>query len=329
MSAIPVPQIQDPILLNDWHVVARHSEIKPGEARAARLLGLDLVIWSNGESVQVWQDLCIHRGAKLSPGRVKDGCLVCPYHGWSYNADGACVRIPAHPSQKPPGRAQAFTYPVRVRYDLVWVCLGTPQNDLPPLPEWEDAAYRKVSAGPYAIRAKGPRIIENFLDVGHFSFVHAGSLGDPAHPEIDDYEAEITPGGVIARDIPVWQPNPDGTGAPGKVLYTYRTHRPLTASFVKAQGIERFVMIDIVTPVDENESLAWGIMALNYPTDVTDEDLRKFQDLVTGEDIPVVESQRPELLPLDLQEELHLKSDRTAIAYRQWLKQLGLQYGTS
>ena len=58
-----------------------------------------------------------------------------------------------------------------------------------------------------------------------------------------------------------------------------------------------------------------------------DEELSKFQDLVTGQDIPIVESQRPELLPLDLQAELHVRSDRRAIAYRRWLKQRGLRYG--
>jgi phenylpropionate dioxygenase-like ring-hydroxylating dioxygenase large terminal subunit len=70
-------------------------------------------------------------------------------------------------------------------------------------------------------------------------------------------------------------------------------------------------------------------MALNYADDARPEELRGFQDVVSAQDIPVVESQRPELLPLDLQAELHLRSDRTAIAYRQWLKLLGLRYGTS
>lgn len=48
---------------------------------------------------------------------------------------------------------------------------------------------------------------------------------------------------------------------------------------------------------------------------------------VAEEDRVIVESQRPELLPLDLQKELHLRSDRVAIAYRQWLHQLGLSFG--
>jgi phenylpropionate dioxygenase-like ring-hydroxylating dioxygenase large terminal subunit len=45
--------------------------------------------------------------------------------------------------------------------------------------------------------------------------------------------------------------------------------------------------------------------------------------MISSQDVPIVESQRPELLPLDLQSELHLRSDRTAIAYRKWLRQVG------
>ncbi|MGH7763637.1 MAG: aromatic ring-hydroxylating dioxygenase subunit alpha, partial [Candidatus Dormibacteraceae bacterium] len=52
-----------------------------------------------------------------------------------------------------------------------------------------------------------------------------------------------------------------------------------------------------------------------------------FQDRIFAQDLPILESQRPELLPLDLQAELHLRSDRTAIAYRRWLKQLGVRTG--
>jgi len=321
--------IDDPLLINDWHVVARSSQLKLGEVRSARLLDCDVVLWRSSEGLHAWQDLCLHRGAKLSGGHTENDCLVCPYHGWQYNSSGQCVRIPAHPSQPPPARARTKTFHIREKYDFVWVCLGTPQNDIPVFPEWDDASFRKVFAGPYVFKAHGPRVIENFLDVGHFPFVHAGFLGDPAHTEIGDYEVETTATGIIARDIAVWQPDPDGTGKAAQVKYTYEVLRPLSAYFVKAHGKQRFSMIDIVTPVAERESLAWGIMALNYASDVSEESLQKFQDVVSGQDIPIVESQRPELLPLDLQAELHLRSDRTAIAYRQWLKKLGLKYGTA
>jgi len=321
--------IDDPVLLNDWHVVARESDLAQGSVTASRLLGVDLVVWRGDGGVQVWDDLCVHRGAKLSGGRVRDGCITCPYHGWTYDAAGECVRIPAHPGQKPPPRAHTNVHPVKVAYGLVWTCLGTPEGDPPPYPEWQDSAYRNIPCGPYPFRALGPRVIENFLDVGHFPFVHAGYLGDPGHTEIDDYEAVITPTGVLAKDIPIWQPDPDGTGKAAKVLYTYEALKPLTARFTKAQGAQRFTMIDIITPVDAEHSVAWAIMSMNYAFDVPAEKIVRFQDEVTAQDLPIVESQRPELLPLDLQAELHLRSDRTAIAYRKWLRQLGLKFGTS
>jgi phenylpropionate dioxygenase-like ring-hydroxylating dioxygenase large terminal subunit len=321
--------MNDPFLLNDWHVVAQSSGWQQGEVRSARLLGQDLVLWRSAAGFCAWQDLCLHRGARLSGGRVEQDCLVCPYHGWNYNSAGQCVRIPAHPSMVPPARALAITYKVQEKYGLVWVCLGEPDSDVPCFEEWEDNSFRKVLTGPYLFHAQGPRIIENFLDVGHFPFVHAGFLGDPRHTEVGDYEVETTASGILARDIGVWQPDPDGTGQSAEVKYTFRVLRPLTAYFQKSHHDQKFSIFSVVTPVDEHESLAWLTLALNYATETSDQQLRDFQDIVSRQDIPIVESQRPELLPLDLQAELHLRSDRTAIAYRKWLAKIGLKYGTA
>jgi phenylpropionate dioxygenase-like ring-hydroxylating dioxygenase large terminal subunit len=321
--------IDDPVLLHDWHVVARSSELPTETVRSARLLGRDVVLWRSHQGLCAWQDLCMHRGAKLSGGRIQDECLVCPYHGWRYDASGQCVNIPAHPGQPPPAKARAASYAVTEKYGLVWICLGSAKGKVPFFPEGDDDSFRKTHAGPYLFRARGPRVIENFLDVGHFPFVHAGFLGDPNHTEISDYEVETNPRGIVARDIAVWQPDPDGTGKPAKVKYTFQVERPLTAYFVKTHQDQKFSIFNCVTPVDERESLSWLIMALNYSPETSEEQLRAFQDVVSGQDIPIVESQRPELLPLDLQAELHLRSDRTAIAYRQWLAKIGLKYGTA
>ena len=232
--------INDPVLVNDWHVVARASDIERGKVTAARLLGQDLVLWrSQGgdEGVCAWRDLCVHRGAKLSGGRIQNDCLVCPYHGWNYDASGRCIQIPAHPSQAPPSRAQDTAYQVAEKYGWVWVCLGSPAQELPDFPEWEDVSFRKVSAGPYRFKARGPRVVENFLDVGHFPFVHAGFLGDPEHTEVGDYEVETTAEGIVARDIGVWQPDPDGTGQSAEVKYTYRVSAAADCLFSEiAQG---------------------------------------------------------------------------------------------
>ncbi len=192
----------------------------------------------------------------------------------------------------------------------------------------DDEAFRKVHCGPYQMNASGPRAIENFLDVTHFPFVHNGLLGDPAFPDVNDYEAIITPEGVVASDITVWQPDPDGTGKGARVSYTYKVLRPLTAYFIKSSQGPRFAMYFTVTPVAEHISTVWMYVAMDY-SDLSEQQIRDFQDVIIKQDIPIVESQRPELLPLDLQAELHLRSDRTAIAYRRWLKELRLSFGTA
>ncbi len=316
--------IDDPVLIEDWHPVARVEDLAGGGPIAARLLGEDIVLWRSGEQFFAWRDLCVHRGTRLSLGRVVDGVrLECPYHGWTYATDGRCVLMPAHPEQAPPAKACVVTYRAAAAHGVVWVTLGGGAEKIPTFGLLEDPTHRVLLAGPYRVKASGPRIVENFLDVGHFPFVHEGILGDRARPEIEDYTATIEAGGVIAEGVKVFQPDPYGTGEGSVVTYTYRVHRPLTASFVK-HGEHSFGMLLSVTPHDAVDSTAWMWMAMNYePTSP----MVEFQDRIFAQDWPILESQRPELLPLDLQAELHLRSDRTAIAYRRWLRELGVRTG--
>jgi phenylpropionate dioxygenase-like ring-hydroxylating dioxygenase large terminal subunit len=328
--------IADPVLINDWHPVAEPGQLEHKPILSVRLLGEDLVLWKTGEQFFAWQDLCIHRGSKLSFGKIvadKTGndCLQCPYHGWTYNTEGRCVHMPAHPEQTPPAKAQVKQYQVCEKFGLLWVCLAQSANDLPPFPEWGADGFAKAVCGPFPhIRANGPRLIENFLDAAHFPFVHEGVLGDPNRPEMEDFEARITPNGVESDPVYVYQPDPYG-GSAGKVSYTYHAYRPLTAHFTKHMPQATNGLLLTITPHDELDSTAWFIVATTARND--DAALRvEYTPRIAAifeEDRMIVESQRPELLPLDLQAELHLKSDRVAIAYRTWLKQLGLNFGAA
>ena len=321
--------IDDPILLHDWHAVLPVAELEArNKVAGARLLGEDIVIWRAGEQIRAWKDLCVHRGTRLSLGEVlADDTLQCPYHGWTYDADGNCVRIPAHPEQKPPRKARTFTYRTAIAYDMVWVCLGEPAHPIPVFEEWHDDKYRKILCGAYEFQAAGPRMVENFLDVAHFPFVHENILGTQERPEIPDYDVICDENGITASDIRVFQPNPDGSHIPNWVSYTYKVYRPLVAYFRK-EAAEKFAILLMVTPVEELKSLMWMWMVMTQD-DSSDDRLRAFQDEIAYQDLPIVQSQRPELLPLDLQSELHLRSDKTAIAYRRWLNELGLSFGTS
>ena len=329
--------LNDPLLMNEWFPVTWSSSLPDDKLHPSRILGQDLVLWRTNGAVHAWKDLCIHRGAKLSLGRImqsdKGVCLACPYHGWEYNPSGECVRIPAHPEQPPPSRARAETFAAREKYGLVWVCLGKPAaGEIPRYPEGDTPGFRLISVGPYEFYAQGPRILENVMDMAHLPIAHAGLLGDPARAEIGEYTVTTTAQGIVAHDIPVWQPDPEGTGNPATVHYSFWVEHPFTVMPYqhKTHPSKHYALLAAVTPVDAERSNLWFVLAMNYAHDVPETELRHFQNVLAAQDIlHIVNSQRPELLPLDLQSELHLRSDLLAIAYRRWLKQLGLQYGTS
>lgn len=324
--------IDDPVLVNDWHVVARSSDVPESQVAGARLLGEDLVLWRQNGAVMAWKDLCVHRGTRLSLGRVTGLGLECPYHGWTYDQSGRCVLIPSRPDQKPTARACAAVHAATEAHGLIWASLGRPDRAPPPYDEWDDPAFRHVLGGPYEIKAGAPRAIENFLDVSHLPFVHEGILGDRDRAELGDYAVETGDDGITARDIRTWTPDPDGSGEAKMAQWLYRVPRPLTAYIslsVPGGGSERYAMFFAVTPVDEHNSVGWMWNSMNYNHDLSDEDFGAYIDEIVLQDIPIVESQRPELLPLDLQAELHVRADKTAVAYRRWLQGLGLTFGTS
>src|SRR5204862_7842624 len=209
----------------------------------------------------------------------------------------------------PPAEAGATVCRATTKHGVVWARPGSGSAAIPGFELPDDPAHNVVMSGPYPVKASGPRVVENFLDVGHFPFVHEGILGDRKRPEIADYDAVVSADGVLATGVKVYQPDPYATGRGSVVTYTYRVHRPLTASFIK-HGEHSFGMLLSVTPHDPVDSSAWMWMAMNYePTsEVVD-----FQDRIFAQDRPIRESQRRELLPLDLQPEPRLRSDRAAI----------------
>ncbi|MCT7954469.1 aromatic ring-hydroxylating dioxygenase subunit alpha [Laspinema palackyanum] len=323
----------DPILTNDWHPVAAVRDLPEKTITPVRLLGEELLLWQSGDRIMAWQDICPHRGARLSQGKVCGDTLVCPYHGLAYNPEGQCVLIPAYSTPKPPPNMRVKAYACVERYGLVWVNLGEPETALssdkiPPFLEWEDANFRKFLCGPFRYQSSGLRAMENFIDVSHFPFVHDGFLGDANHTEVSNYEVTTDAEGISLNNLKVWQPDPDGTGVGGEVTYNYRIWRPLTASFAKAAQGGKLGLFFTITPLEEEMCLGWMWIAMNYGQDIPEEDLRQFQETVVQQDIPIVESQRPKRLPLDLAAEVHLACDQSAIAYRKWLKRLGVTYGT-
>jgi phenylpropionate dioxygenase-like ring-hydroxylating dioxygenase large terminal subunit len=329
MEAITMGNATDPILLNDWHVLAKVDEVPPEKALHKQLMEQDIVLWRGADgAIHAWSDRCPHRSVRLSNGQVVENTLVCPYHGMVYGSTGRCIKVPSAPNYVPPPQAQVQTYHVQERYGLVFVCLGEPATEIPNFPEWEDERYLKVISGPHPCQTGGYRAIENFLDVAHFPFLHQDILGDPALPEIEDYEVAIAPDGVHFNNVRVWQPDPMGTGQGSYVTYQYSALRPLTASLRKGNPAgECLTILYYVTPVSEEECIGWMGVAVNYMGPDQADAVVAFQDRIFAQDAANLESHNPKRLPLNPKAEFHTPCDRGSLAYRQWLRQLGVTYG--
>lgn len=332
---------QDSVLLNDWHVVGFSEDVMPGALVPVTLLERDLVAWrdANG-ALHVWEDLCIHRGARLSKGSIQNDRVICPYHGWNYDGAGQCVLIPAAPNEPPMKKAKALVHHAQERYGFIWVCIGVPARNVPAFPEWDDPSYKKVSCGPYKFRS-GYRAVENFIDPSHFPFVHAGVNGVLDSPDpIASYEVQESEDGLASTEVRVTQPYGDPREVPVIAFYAYKCLRPFVAYFKKrviiadparqSEGSEndRFCTFLTAQLVDEVTSIVRISCAMNFSPLPSDADVRRRQDLVYAQDSAIVDTQRPERIPVDLRQELHHRSDLMGQKYRSWLKTQGVTYGT-
>ena len=314
-----------------WHPVLAADELGSAPL-AARLLGEDVVLWRDASgALQAFADRCPHRGTKLSLGRVVEGGtrLACPYHGWQFDASGQCVVIPALPEFKPPSTHRACTFEAHEAFGLVWVRLLAGETRLPSFEAEHDPQLRKLLCGPYLVATSAPRIVENFLDMAHFGFVHEGWLGDRAHTALADYRVEPTSSGFVASGCKAWQPQSNRLSEQGSVVdYRYELTAPFSAVLTKLphqQGEHRDEIGLFVCPQDPERSVVWFRLAVTDRVS-SDAELRVFQNTIFTQDQPILESQNPKRLPLR-SGELHCAADRASAAYRRVLVERGISFG--
>ena len=322
-------------LFNCWHPVAYAREVSIDRPHASKLLDEHIVLWRTADgSPHAMQDLCIHRGTALSLGWIEDDCIVCPYHAWAYNADGACIKIPQKEGLSIPTKARTVKYRCLERYGLIWVALADPIYPLPEIPELEDGAWKIVETGPFEWQSDASRQVENFTDFGHFPWVHPGLLGDPDRPIVPDYTVDIRDHVLHYTVVRPEAPNSDDfpVFANDDVVKPERRSRyelllPYTIVLrLGWGGTKGMVYFFVGQPISENQCAGYCIIGRNYDLDQPDSVLQEFEDTIFGQDQRIVESQRPEQVPFDLADELHLKFDAVAINYRRAMQQQGLDY---
>lgn len=317
------------VLVNYWYPIARQCDVADKPV-AAKLLDQRLVIYRTSQGVTVANDLCLHRGAPLSMGRLEGDALMCAYHGFRYDGSGQCVCIPAHPGAAIPPKLRLKTYPVAERHGLIWTCLsGQPANVLPEVPEWDDAHYQQANAVPLDLEASAGRQLEGFMDVAHFAWVHHNTFGDRNNPFVPNYSVDRTPTGLhieYRSTVGNYMRQDGSESEPDKgVLRVFDCYLPFSARLtVHLPGDTRLVILDSASPVSARRTRLFSCLLRNYDLG---EPLQPFVDYnvkIFNEDRDIVQSQYPEDLPIDLQEEVHIRADKTSIAYRQELGRLGL-----
>ena len=324
------------VLAAFWHPVACCDDVTDKPVKVT-VLDIDVVLYRTVEGLTAAKDMCMHRGAAMSLGWMdaERRNIICPFHGLHYDHNGQCTRIPSVEDQsKPiPKSIKLIRYQCCERYGLIWVCLK--DQAARPMPEWplleDDKINWTVARVPVSTwNTSAPRHVENFNDVAHFAFVHKGSFGNTEHPEIPNYDMWKSDVGISLR-MPYKEGVREKLGdaemaGERDVVYTKNLVYPFAMELVMeygGDGKDDFTLVayDIASPISAKKTAVFQFM-VSSRADARAEDLVIWESFVNNEDIPIVESQKPEELPLDISSEVHIPADKFSIQYRKDLVKL-------
>lgn len=154
-----------------WQAVALSQDVR---RKPKRLMfeGIPIVLFRSEHGLAALLDRCPHRLVELSTGRVCNGQIECPYHGWRFDGEGRCRAIPGHIGELPHLRVRRFT---TMECDgVVFVSDGEPQD--PPYlhcMEGKNVIVRRVRSSTQSTVIDAA---ENILDATHTHFTHKGLL---------------------------------------------------------------------------------------------------------------------------------------------------------
>lgn len=320
-----------PVLRDYWYPVTYSDEVSAAP-QGARLFGEGVVLWRDVcGRIRAALDVCPHRGARLSQGWCEDGNVVCPYHGWQFDGEGQCVRIPQNHADTPiPRRAALLSVHAEDRYGLVWLCLADqPREPVPTLVELEDPTFTLVHEIMDVWQVCAPRCIDNGLDVSHLSFVHRSTVGLASLPELSDFT--IVRDGhrlhfSVSYQAQVTEEMKRNTGLSVDTT-TRTTHgelvQPLVFRGVLAyeNGLQH-VLYKTATPLDDETTLFCQFIARNdHPDEERQKLLTEIDRRIQAEDKALLEG-LPAEFPVEVTTELHTRADRMTLDYRRILADL-------
>lgn len=318
------------VLRGYWYAVARSVDVQ-AQPVPVQLLGERFVLWRNaGGGVSAAKDECPHRQSPLSPGVVKDGCIECPYHGWLFDGEGHCVRVPSSPEGTPvPPRAHLAPVALADRYGLVWLCPGQPKADIPKILEDDDPAYRRINTPVEVWRTAAARMVDNFMDFSHFPFVHTRTFGRAQDTLIPHLEMERLDDDFFGYKYEVDAANRSlGTMVTGQTSSV--VHRRMTTGFnlpfvVRSTihyhtGLNHILLL-LSTPIDEETSYFTFVVWRNDDFSVSAEEIIRFDLAIGAEDKAMLE-RLDGPLPLDQTTLVSVQADKGSVEWRRQLREL-------
>jgi nitrite reductase/ring-hydroxylating ferredoxin subunit len=171
-----------------WLPALLSSELPAADSDPVRvlLLGERLIAFRDTSGqIGLIQDNCPHRGASLFFGRNEEAGLRCVYHGWKFDATGACIDMPNEPAESDfKSKVRATAYPTRERGGVVWAYLG-PRATPPELPDLEANNVADGAGRVFAVQrnCNWLQALEGDIDTSHLGFLHFGHAKPESAPE--------------------------------------------------------------------------------------------------------------------------------------------------
>ena len=339
---------------NAWYVACTPDEIAGGPL-GRQVCGEKIVFYrGEGGRVAAVEDFCPHRGAPLSLGFVREGRLVCGYHGLTMGCEGKTVSMPG---QRVGGFPCIRSYAVEERYGFIWVWPGDRELADPATIhhlEWADNPEWAYGGGLYHIDCDYRLMVDNLMDLTHETYVHASSIGQK---EIDEAPVKTTVEGeqvVTSRFMenigapPFWRAALRGNGLADDVpVDRWQICRFSAPSHVMIEvGVAHAgkggyhadpahkvssIVVDFITPETETSHwYFWGMARRFKPDDAAlTAAIREGQGKIFSEDRAMLELQQQNILRHPERKLLMLNIDAGGVQSRRiidrWLAKEHLQ----
>ena len=273
----PATRFGEGFLRDIWYFAALASDLKPGRLQRYEILGDPILIGrTRGGEVYGLRDVCPHRAAPLSAGRLVKGddgaeLVECPYHGWRYRTDGACAAIPSLVDEQAMdvGRIRVRRYPTAESQGLVFIWMGSDGSSEPDQPP---PVFPGVVGG-------GPKLVDRMVFEAHIDHAVVG-LMDPTHGPYVHQNWWWRSAASQHDKAKAFEPRKAGFAmarhAPSSNSYAYRIlgGAPKTEIVFRLPGLRwehievgrrQVLALTCLTPVDETHTRITQIMWSDHP----------------------------------------------------------------